>query len=245
MTNREGYHVETNAGGGWKVLCYVTPNLGEIRPRRWATAEAAVQYVRSNGAERNVCRLVDYPAGLVMSEVFSNDVGGSDLKFRLPYWTGGLTSPRARQAARELSAAFAKNRSYNAPAEAEPEISQKRESHFAASKIREKIDQIESEVWHNEASRKSVLVGLRMAKAKVLGQDVGVANSPYEIEKLVDYVADVGDKLTVEKQVHRDTGRTRIQVTLPDGRYVVMNPEGWRLWDQPKGVATRKGTWMP
>jgi hypothetical protein len=111
----------------------------------------------------------------------------------------------------------------------------------AAERIQKAIDKLRGETWHNERARKSTITGMEMAKSKVLGDPATVEVSPFDVEVVRD-----ARSAKIEKQVHKATGKMRIQVQvrLPGGKYLVMNESGWRSWVAGPGATSwRRGGW--
>jgi hypothetical protein len=118
----------------------------------------------------------------------------------------------------------------------------------AAERIADVARRISNETWHDESGKKAVLTGLKLAQEAVEGQR-GTTSNPYEIETLADYTIDSAypgagvSRMKVEKQVHRKSGKTRIQITLPyGGGYLLMSDFGWKLW-RHSGGKQAEGKW--
>jgi hypothetical protein len=72
----------------------------------------------------------------------------------------------------------------------------------------------------------------------------GASNKPGFTPFLPPDLLFESDELKIEKLVSHKSGKTRIQVKLPDGGWMVMDEAGWKLWDvKVPGRLVRKGSW--
>jgi hypothetical protein len=109
----------------------------------------------------------------------------------------------------------------------------------AVKRIDKTIEELKSESWEDESARVGVLTGLKIARAKVSG-DHRHPGDPFDVETIS---ASLDGSIKVKKQTAKRDGSVRIQVSLPDGRFLVCTKTGWRIWNSTGMQPNRQGDW--